>query len=123
MWCCTPGIITKVDSDGNLIEIFYIPFYVDKNLAKNYKFNVNYFYLFSDQSFITVASCTYNKGEFGVSEYSTTDFWFFRIDSNRNFKWSTSIDFLNKIEERVSMFEYNNTLFAISDLIPFVNFL
>ena len=108
----TPGIITKVDSDGNLIEIFYIPFYVDKNLAKNYKFNVNYFYLFSDQSFITVASCTYNKGEFGVSEYSTTDFWFFRIDSNRNFKWSTSIDFLNKIEERVSMFEYNNTLFV-----------
>ena len=108
----TPGIITKVDGDGNLIEIFYIPFNVAKSSANNYFFNVYDFYLFSDQSFITVASCTYNKGEFGVSEYSAADFWFFKIDSNRNFKWSTSIDFLNKFEERVSIFEYNNTLFV-----------
>ena len=74
MWCCTPGIIAKVDSDGNLIEIFYIPFYISKNSAIDYLFNVNDFYLFSDQSFITVASCTYRKGEFGVSEYSLADF-------------------------------------------------
>ena len=70
----TPGIIAKVDSDGNLIEIFYIPFYISKNSAIDYLFNVNDFYLFSDQSFITVASCTYRKGEFGVSEYSLADF-------------------------------------------------
>ena len=108
----TPGIITKVDIDGNLIEIFYIPFYVNESTASNYVFNVRDFYLFSDQSFITVASCSYSKGEFGVSEYSAIDFWFFKTDLNRNFEWSTSIDFLNRFEERETLFEYNNTLFV-----------
>ena len=108
----TPGIITKVDRDGNLIEIFYIPFYVSQDTSNNYLFNVHDFYLFSDQSFITVASCSYIKGEFGISEYSGFDFWFFNVDPNRNLKWIASIDFLNKFEERVSMFEYNNTLFV-----------
>ena len=117
---CTPGIITKVDSDGNLIETFYIPFNVAKSLASNYFFHVYDFYLLSDQSFITVASCTYIKGEFGVSEYSAYDFWFFKVDSNRKFEWSTSIDFLNKFEERVDMLEYNNTLFVTFNLTPFI---
>ena len=37
---------------------------------------------------------------------------FIKIDSSRNFKWSTSIDFFNLYEERESMYEYNNTLYV-----------
>ena len=106
-----PGVITKIDSDGNLIETFYVPFDFVKSQT-NFFLCIIDFYLFSDQSFITVASCYYTQGEFGVSEYSLSDFWFFKVDSNRTFKWSTSIDFLNGIEERESLFEYNNTVFV-----------
>ena len=107
-----PGMITKIDRDGNLVEMFYIPFSFDSNSTSNYVLYTVDFYLFSDQSFITVTVCSYNKGEFGVSENSQKDFCLFKVDSNRNFKWSTSIDFLNGLEERESLFEYNDTLYV-----------
>ena len=107
-----PGMITKIDRDGNLVEMFYIPFSFDSNSTSNYSFYTVDFYLFSDQSFITVTSCSYNKGEFGVSEISQKDFCFFKADSNKNFKWSTSIDFLNRVEERESLFEYNDIVYV-----------
>ena len=107
-----PGIITKVDSSGNLIDIFYIPFNFYQDSISSHSLNTVDFYLFADQSFITVAVCTYLQGEFGVSQYSANDFWFFKVDPERNFQWSTSIDFLNRFEERESLYEYNNTLFV-----------
>ena len=107
-----PGIITKVDIDGNLTDIFYIPFSFNKDSFSSHSLSIIDFYLLADQSFITVAVCTYLQGEFGVSEYSANDFWFFKVDPDRNFKWLTSIDFFNKFEERESLYEYNNTLFV-----------
>ena len=106
----TPGIIARTNIDGNLIEIFYAPFNVSK--YSSFRFNVYDFYLFSDQSFITAAGWSYYQGEFGVSDASLTDLCFIKIDSSRNFKWSTSIDFFNLYEERESMYEYNNTLYV-----------
>ena len=108
----SPGIIAKVDESGALIESFYSPFYIDIYAYQNYVFSVINFYVFSDLSFITVAKWFYYQGNFGISEYSLLDFCYFRVDSNRNFKWSASIDFTNNNEENQSMFEYNNTLYV-----------
>ena len=107
-----PGIITRTDFNGNLIEMFYIPFYVSPDSNINYYFNVVNFYLFSDLSFIAVADWLYYEGQFGVSQYSLTDLCLFKIDSNRNFKWSSSIDFLSKSEEHEGLYEYNNTFYV-----------
>ena len=108
----SPGIIAKVDESGALIESFYSPFYIDTYAYQNYVFSVINFYVFSDLSFITVAKWFYYQGDFGISEYSFSDFCYFKVDSNRNFKWSASIDFTNNYEENQSMFEYNNTLYV-----------
>ena len=59
-----------------------------------------------------MAIWTYLKDEFGVSLYSVSDFCYFKIDSNRNFQWSTSIDFLNNFEERQSIYEYNGIIYV-----------
>ena len=75
-------------------------------------FNHIIFFVFSDSSFIITTRCTYNQGEFGVSENSTIDFCFFKIDSNKKFQWSSSIDLMNFIEENQSFYEYNNTLYV-----------
>ena len=92
--------------------MFYIPFYVSPDSNINYYFNVVNFYLFSDLSFIAVADWLYYEGQFGVSQYSLTDLCLFKIDSNRNFKWSSSIDFLSKSEEHEGLYEYNNTFYV-----------
>ena len=108
----SPGIIVKVDESGALIESFYSPFYIDIYAYQNYAFSVINFYVFSDLSFITVAKWFYYQGNFGISEYSLSDFCYFKVDSNRNFKWSASIDFTNNYDENQSMLEYNNTLYV-----------
>ena len=107
----TPGLIARIDSTGLLIEWFYAPFYVDVASSQTFLFNVIDFYVFNDLSFITTTGWHFYQGNFGISEYSKSDFCYFYIDSNRNFIWSTSIDFLNKNEENQSMYEYNNTLY------------
>ena len=52
-----PGIIAKIDNDGNLIDIFYVPFFFSE--ASYYYLHTIDFYLFSDQSLITITFCTY----------------------------------------------------------------
>ena len=95
-----------------MIEIFYAPFYIGISDANLFLFNVVDFIVFSNSSFITVARWTYYQGEFGVSINSVVDLWYFMVDSDRNFKWSTSIDYLNDYEETQSLYEYNNTLYV-----------
>ena len=107
-----PGIIIKVDQNGALIESVYAPFYVNIGPYQDYIFSTIDFFVFSDSSFIAAAKWYYYKDNFGVSEYSRTDFSYFMIDSNRNFMWSTSIDFTNNYEEYTSMYEYNSTLYV-----------
>ena len=107
----TPGLIARIDSSGLLIESFYAPFYIDVASSQTFHINVIDFYAFDDLSFISASSWNFYQGNFGVSQYSQRDFCYFYIDSNRNFIWSTSIDFLNKNEENQSMYEYNNTLY------------
>ena len=79
--------------------------------SQTYIFLTSGFYVFSDSSFIVMAIWTYLEDEFGVSPYSASDFCYFKIDSNRNFQWSTSIDFLNNFEERQSIYEYNEIVY------------
>ena len=107
-----PGIIAKIDKDGNLIESFYSPFYVDVASNQNYMFIVIDFILLSDLSFITTANWLHYTDNFGISAYSLKDFSYFKIDSDRNFKWSTSIDFTYDNEESQSMYEYNSSLYV-----------
>ena len=107
-----PGVITKIDGNGSIIEIFYTPFNAYSNLNQTYNFLTYDFYVFSDSSYIVMAIWTYLENEFGVSLYSTSDFCYFKIDSNRNFQWSTSIDFLNRFEERQSIYEYNGIVYV-----------
>ena len=104
------GIVVKVDGDGNIIEAFYI---LNNYLSAqfNYFLSIQDFYLLSDFSIIAGARWTYNPGEFGVSSNSQYDFCFFKIENNRNFKWSTSIDYLNGVEERFSMYEFNDSVY------------
>ena len=106
-----PGLIARIDNTGLLIESFYTPFYVDVTSSQTFLFNVIDFYVFNDLSFITTLGWHFYQGNFGVSEYSQRDFCYFYIDSNKNFIWSASIDFLNSNEENQSMYEYNNTLY------------
>ena len=107
-----PGVIVRVDQNGTLIESFYAPFNVNISPYQDYIFSTIDFIVFSDSSFITAAKCGYYKDNFGVSEYSRTDFSYFMVDSNRNFMWSTSIDFTNNYEEYTSMYEYNSILYV-----------
>ena len=79
--------------------------------SQTYNFLTFDFYVFSDSSYIVMAIWTYLKDEFGVSLYSVSDFWYFKTDSNGNFQWSTSIDFLNSFEERQSIYEYNGIVY------------
>ena len=107
-----PGVITRIDGNGSIIEIFYTPFNAKTDSSQTYIFLTSDFYVFSDSSFIVMAIWTYLKDEFGVSLYSASDFCYFKIDSNRNFQWSTSIDFLNNFEERQSIYEYNGIVYV-----------
>ena len=93
----------------NSIEIYYN---AKTDSSQTYIFLTSDFYVFSDSSFIVMAIWTYLKDEFGVSLYSASDFCYFKIDSNRNFQWSTSIDFLNNFEERQSIYEYNGIVYV-----------
>ena len=69
------------------------------------------FYIFSDSSIITIAIWTFYYDEFGVSPTSQYDLCYFKYNSNQEFKWSTSIDFLNGIEERESIYEFKSTAY------------
>ena len=80
--------------------------------SQTYSFLTFDFYVFSDSSYIVMAIWTYLKDEFGVSPYSVSDFCYFKTDSNGNFQWSTSIDFLNNFEERQSIYEYNGIVYV-----------
>ena len=106
-----PGIIIKVDENGKAIEGFI--------LLNNYSFLNSFFNNFKvhnalfmeDSSFIIMAKWAYYQGEFGVSDTSVRDFWYFKFNSNRDFEWGTSIDYGNDYEENYSFGEHNNILF------------
>ena len=89
-------------------EIYYN---AKKESIQNYIFLTSDFYVFSDSSFIVMSTWSYLKDEFGVSLISVLDFCYFKVDSNKNFQWSTSIDFLNNYEERQSIYEYNGIIY------------
>ena len=100
-------------SKSNIVLIL-----VDFKFALNIKFQYylfyitfQNFYIFSDSSIITIASWTFNYNEFGVSPTSQYDLCYFKYNSNQEFKWSTSIDFLNGIEERESIYEFKSTAY------------
>ena len=105
-----PALIASTSSEGTMLEVFSVSGQYSSSSA-SYFLAFQDFYVFSDFSFITIARCTYNQGEFGVSAISQYDFCFFKYNQNKEFQWSTSIDYLNGIEERESMLEYNNTAY------------
>ena len=105
------GVVVKVDTDGNIIEAFFILNSYSSSTQYNYFFNMQDFYLLSDLSIIAVARCSYNPGEFGVSLDSQYDYCLFKIDDNREFKWSTSIDHLNYVDESCYLYEYNSIVY------------
>ena len=105
------GVVVKADTDGNIIEAFFILNSYSSSTQYNYFFNMQDFYLLSDLSIIAVARCSYNPGEFGVSLDSQYDCCLFKIDDNREFKWSTSIDYLNDIDESCYLYEYNSIVY------------
>ena len=107
-----PALIASTSSEGIILEVFSVSGQYSSTPA-SYFLSFQDFYVFSDFSFITIARCSYNQGEFGVSTISQFDFCFFKYNQNKEFQWSTSIDYLNGIEERESMKEYKNTTFII----------
>ena len=113
-----PGLIVKLSSEGVVLDTFTI---FDYDSIKNSSFflSIQQFYVFSDFSIIAVAKCTYNAGEFGVSTNSVYDYCFFKINSSRDFQWSTSIDYSDYTEERISVLEFNNTFYVSVSALKF----
>ena len=105
-----PALIASTSSEGIVTEMFSVSGQYSSTLV-SYYLAFQDFYVFSDFSFITIARCSYNQGEFGVYAKSQFDFCFFKYNQNKEFQWSTSIDYLNEIEERESMLEYKNTAY------------
>ena len=105
-----PALIASTSGEGIMLEVFSVSGEYSSTSA-SYFLSFQDFYVFSDFSFITIARCSYNQGEFGVSSISQFDFCFFKYNQNKEFQWSTSIDYLNGVEERESMLEYNSTAY------------
>ena len=101
-----PGIIVKVDSDGNVLNAVWAlapyDYYVQRSTP-----NINSFYLsvasfsvLSDSSLIISSSCLYYATEFGVSPNSSTDTCIFKIGENLDFNWMVSVDIFGQTEEK-----------------------
>ena len=106
-----PGIIVKSNGNGKAIESFAVlnSFSILKTILAYVSVTKAIFR--SDSSFILGSYWSFYEGEFGISSISAKDFCFFKINSNKDFEWSTSIDYGNDYEEYFYFLEYNNTLF------------
>ena len=106
-----PSEIRKIDSNGVILDAFYVMNSQYPNYSKEYKLYVYKFLLLPDSSMVLQAKTLYLEGEFGISSSSNIDFTFFKLDSNRDFVWSTSIDYFHGVEVTNSMIFKNKTLY------------
>ena len=98
-----PSEIRKIDSNGVILDAFYVMNSQYPNYSKEYKLYVYKFLLLSDSSLVLQARTHYFEGEFGISSSSDIDLTFFKLDSNRDFVWSTTVDYFYWAELTNSM--------------------
>ena len=108
-----PGIVVKIYGNSEAVESFAIlnNFSILKTISA-YMDVVDAIFR-SDSRLLVGWYWSFYEGEFGISTISVKDFCFFKINSTRDFEWSTSIDYGNDYEEYFYFLEYNNTLFII----------
>ena len=98
-----PSEIRKIDSNGVILDAFYVMNSQYPSISKEYQLYVYKFLLLSDSSLVLQAKTHYLEGEFGISNSSNTDLTFFKLDSNRDFVWSTTVDYFHWEELTNSM--------------------
>ena len=86
------GIIIKIDKNGILLESFavinsYSPALTDQMIY------INNFDVFSDSSMLILAQTTYIENKLSISSSSQLDLSLFKLSSNKDFEWGTSIDY------------------------------
>ena len=86
------GIIIKIDKNGILLESFavlnsYSPALTDQMIY------INNLDVFSDSSMLILAQTTYIENQLSISSSSQLDLSIFKLNSNKDFEWGTSIDY------------------------------
>ena len=106
-----PAIIFKLDINGILRDSFAV---MRSFKSENYEYllSVCKFYVLSDYSILIYAQTTYLQGEIGISDSSQIDASIFKINSTKDIEWSTSVDFMNGVEEFVNWHNYKNKLYV-----------
>ena len=107
-----PGIVLKLDTDGIIQDSFSV---INSYKSGNYSYllYVYKFYMASDNSMLIFAESSYLPNEIGVSNASSIDLSIFKIDSNKDFVWSTSVDFMHGVDEfPASGYIYKETVYA-----------
>ena len=106
-----PSEIRKIDSNGVILVAFYVMNSQYPIISNGYQLYVYKFLFLPDSSMVLQAKTLYLEGEFGISSSSNIDITFFKLDSNRDFMWSTSIDYFHGVEVTNSMIFKNKTLY------------
>ena len=106
----SPAFIAKVNIDGVVVKMFPVLYMINSDLAKTFMMEFYDIDVLPDSSYLVTSIGTYLHGEFGISLDSYKDLSIFKIDSEENFKWVTSIDF-NGIEQKTCSFLKDSTIF------------
>ena len=104
------GIVFKIDLNGISQEKFAV-MNSYSSLLSNQMIYINNFSVLPDSSIIILAQTTYLQNEFGISNSSQLDLSIFKLNSNKEFEWGTSVDYFNDIDELASTYTYNNTIY------------
>ena len=106
------GIVIKLDTDGVIQDSFSV---INSYKSGNYSYllYIYKFYMASDNSMLIFAESSYLPNEIGVPNDSSIDLSIFKIDSNKDFVWSTSVDFMHGVDEfPASGYIYEETVYA-----------
>ena len=104
-------IISKLNELGNIMESFTVVNSPSQRLEDMLFFVPEYYLVEEDGSLLVFAETIYYENLYGISEDSKTDIALFKFDTFHNVEWTTSIDFLNWIDQASSLFKFNNTIY------------